>query len=57
MGHDLHHIVLTHPGKETLVSDRGRASQFVHEPVTTTVIYDSKSMFSEEAFRVGRLDA
>lgn len=45
-----HHIVLTHLGTETLVGEDDDAHTFTHNPVTTTVIYDSAKMRSDQAF-------
>jgi hypothetical protein len=52
-GDRMHHIVLTHLGRETVVSVRDEAFEFVHEPVDTTVIYNSAFTGSDKAFRKG----
>ena len=52
-GNLMHHIVLTHLGRETVVSEWDEALDFVHERVDTTVIYNSAFIGKDKAFQKG----
>ena len=48
----MHHIVLTHLGKETIVTPDNKKHRFTHGPIATTFIYDaSAGVGTDDALR------